>query len=60
MVTVNFKREFVKGTLKGIIHSDKIDFVSMARAESWIMGIDANSRKLDYIIFDIKFSKKSQ
>ena len=52
--TLYFTREFTKGNLKGLQHQDKLDFVSVERAEVWLKGVTSNHAKgkLNYRIVD--------
>ncbi len=44
-ITLVFVREFIRGTLKGILAPDKITFVDRWHCAQWIKGIRRNSRK---------------
>ena len=55
-----FSREFVKGSLKGIVQHDALPFSSPERGMSWVKAIQAKARagKLDYKLIDYTFQKR--
>ena len=48
--TVKFTRRFYRGNLQGLTHESEIPFVNRQLAQSWIDGIKANVKSLDYTI----------
>jgi hypothetical protein len=45
MTTVYFTRNFVRGTLAGLTHDDKITFVTMGSAIRWLKAIERLTEK---------------
>ena len=49
-VVVNFLRVFTKGVLAGIVQIDRITFPTVIDAQTWVRGVESNSKRgvLDY------------
>jgi hypothetical protein len=48
MFRLNFVRQFTRGNLQGLTHSDSIRFSSEAEALRWVRAV--NSKRLDYTV----------
>jgi hypothetical protein len=57
--TLFFTREFTKGTLAGLQHTDSLPFVSVERAAEWLKVVRAKGEKgkLPFRIVDASFQK---
>ncbi len=60
--TLYFTRYFTNGNLKGLTHNDKLDFVSIERAEVWRKAVTAkgNAGTLPYRIVDFAYQNYSR
>lgn len=54
--TLQFTREFTKGTLLGLTHDDSLGFCVELDAEEWVSAVNANNRKgsVDYKVVSWK------
>jgi len=60
MTTLYITKKFTKGTLKGLVYNESVEFINEETAWNWAKGILKKGRegKIDYILDDYTFQKR--